>query len=95
MGKELAAAAVATLYFIADEYGAVGFAKCLKLLEEGGFDHANTANALYALDDARTDIFLFQLSLPSLNVVERQVSDMTICIDGGNDFGIRRSLNCQ
>ena len=88
MGKESSAAAVATLDLIADEDGAVGIAEHAEGLQETGGGHADAADALYALDDDRADIAFLYLCGPRLDVVEGEIGDVAIGIDGGDDLGV-------
>ena len=53
------------------------------------------AHTLYALHYAGTHIAFFQLGLPCLQIVDGQVGDVVVGIDGGNDFGILSGLHGQ
>ena len=95
MREELAAAAVATLYLVADEDGVVLVAKLTKCLQEVGLHHADAAHALYALHDAGTHIALLYLAFPRPYVVERQIGDVSVSIDWRDDFRVVRCLDGQ
>ena len=45
-------------------------------------------HTLYALQYHGTDVALSQFLLHGLNIVEGQVGDVAVGIDGGNDFGV-------
>ena len=88
MGEELAAAAVAALYLVADEQGLVFGAGCAERLSEIGLYHPDAAHALDALDDAGAHVAFGQLGLPGGDVVDGQVGDVMVGVDGGDDFRV-------
>ena len=87
VGKELTAAAVATLYLVADEDGAVAVASLEQTLGKLGCSHIQSAHALDALDDAGSHVALGEFGFPCLQVVEGQEGGMSVGIDGGIVFG--------
>ena len=95
MREELAAAAIAALYLVADKDGVVLIAKFAKRLQEVGTDHADAAHALNAFEDAGTGVALLYLAFPSIYVVERQVGDVSIGIDWSDNLGVVRCLHSQ
>ena len=95
VGEELAGTAVAALYLVADEDGVVSLAKSLQFLQETGLHHADTAHTLYALDDDGAHVVLLYLGTPGFYLVDGQIGDMAVGIDGSNNLGIGGSLNGQ
>ena len=95
VGKELAAAAIAALYLIADEHRVGGVAELAQPLHKLRTGHANTSHALDTLDDDGAHITLLYLTAPRLQVVEGQIGDMMVGIDRGNNLGVGGGLYCQ
>ena len=88
MGKELAAATISTLDFIADEYRAILLAQSRKSLGKGLVDHTDAAHSLDTFQNDGTDIALRQFGFPCRQIVQRQIGNMAIGIDGGDNLGI-------
>ena len=95
VGEELSAAAVAALNLVADEQGAVCLAQLLQALCKLSCSHADAAHALDAFQNDGTYIAFLQFSGPCFQIVQGQIGDVLVGIDGGNDFGIVRSLYGQ
>jgi len=95
MREELAAASVAALYLVANQDSIVLVAKLLQLLEEVGLDQSDAAHALYAFHDAGADVAPLYLSLPGLDVAQREVGNVAVGIDGRNNLRIRRHFYGQ
>ena len=95
MSEELARAAIATLYLVADEHSAIflaGFGEPLgKLL---GSDIA-AAHSLDALQDTGAHIALGKLTLPRLQVVVGKEGHMPIVVDRRYYLRITRHLHGQ
>ena len=95
MGEELARAAVAALYFVTDKHGAILLAGGLQSLCEFGGSHAYAAHALYALEDTCAHITFGKFVFPCLQVVERQIGDVVVVVDGGDDLRVVGHFHCQ
>ena len=95
MGEEFSASSVATLYLVADQYGAVALTGLCQSLSELRRSHLDTAHTLDALQDDGCDTTLRQFINPGLQIVQWQVTHMVIVVDRSNDLRIVRHLNCQ
>ena len=95
VGKELTTAAIATLYLVADEYGAVFLAGSRQTLCKLGCSHHTATDALDALQDHGAHIALGQFALPCLQVVHGQEGHMTVVVDGSHNLWVARHLYSQ
>ena len=95
MGKELAAASVAALDLIQHQHRVMGGAGLPQGVHEVVGRQLDAAHALNPFDDDGTHVPLRQFAAHGLDVVQRQVGDMSVGIDGRNDFRIVRGLHCQ
>ena len=95
VGEEAAGTAVAALYLVADEHRARLVARLAQALHEFRRGQADAAHALDALDDDGAHIALGQFPAEGLQVVEGQVSDMPVGVDGRDNLGIVRGLHRQ
>ena len=86
---------VAALDLVADEHRVVAIAEDAELLQELLAHHADAAHALNTLDDDGAHVALLQLGLPRLDVVDGQVSDVPVVIDGRDDLGVVGHLDRQ
>ena len=93
MSEELTRTTVTALDLVADENCVVLVAESTNALKEFCTDHADAAYALDALDDDCTDIAFLNLFLPCCEIVEREIGDMTICVDWCDDLWVGSSLN--
>src|SRR3712207_1988168 len=95
MGKESSGAAVSALNLIQNQDcsgRSTVFAKCLYEFCGGNLYAAHT---LYAFDNHRTNIAFVQFALHTLDVVQREISDMSVTVDRSDDGGIVCSLYRQ
>lgn len=82
MGKELAAAAIAALYLVGNETGALLVTGLLQALGELWRGHVNATHALDALQYASAHITFGKLALPGIEVVKGQEGYMSILVHG-------------
>ena len=64
-----------------------------KLLGKLGSDHANTAHALDALEDDGAHVVFLQFGFPRTYLVQGKIADVTVLVDGRNDFRVLRDFN--
>ena len=88
MGEELSATAIAALYLVANQHGAVFLAGSSQSLCKFGRGHLDAAHALDTLQDDSAYIALSQFSLPCWKIIHWQISDVAIIIDRGNNLRI-------
>ena len=69
--------------------------KLAKSLIELIADHTDTAYALNTFYDTGADIILLNFFLPSLYIIEGEVSNMSVGIDGGNNLRVIGCLYSQ
>ena len=93
MGEEAARAPVATLDLVGDEHGAVAAACLGEALCELLGCQLYAAHTLYALQDDGADVALVKLGLPGREVVEGEVGDVAVGVDGRDDLGVVGDLH--
>ena len=95
VGEELTATAIAALYLVAYQRGAIALAGVGQILGKLRRGHLDAADALYALQDDGTYIALLEFGLPGGQVVEWQVGDMAVIVDGCDNLRIVGNLDSQ
>lgn len=93
VGEEFPAAAVAALYLVADEYGAMLLAGLTQALGKIFFHQTDATYALDAFEYTGAHVALGQLFFPSAEVVKGKVGDMVVGIHRGDDLGVVGGFN--
>ena len=95
MSEELSAAAIATLYLVANQYGSILLAEFLQSLCKLFSGQFDATHALNALQDDGAHIAFLQFLLPCCQVVQRQVGHVAVIVDGRDDFRVVGHLHGQ
>ena len=95
MGEELTATAIAALYLVAYQRGAITLAGVGQILGKLRRGHLDATDALYALQDDGSDTAARQFAYPRLDVVQRQETHVVVVVQRSHNLWIVRHLYGQ